>query len=122
MQMHELDRRELLPYALFKLESDRYEHVWLPVNRDYARPAEAGQSWDLQAHIANAMVFARDPCTFEGVWAGDTTTGRALYLFDRGDDPVADYRERLERLLAHYHFFHGDPPPLHFAPERKSKP
>jgi hypothetical protein len=117
MRVHELllgDMRQMMPYALIKLTSPRYQHCWLPVSRDYARPGAGG--WTNYAmHIDDAMVFARDPRCFEGVWA--TTTDEACYLFASENEAAADYAERLKRLLAEYHFFHGDPPPaLHFVP------
>lgn len=117
MRIHELligASREVMPYALIKLQSPTYRHCWLPVSRDYARPGVGGWN-DYAAHIGDALVFARDPRLFEGVWT--TTTDEACYLFSSEDEAAADYKERVERLLGEYHFFHGDPPPeLHFAP------
>jgi len=103
MKMHELRNAEWLPYALVKIKDAPYEHCWLPVNRDYERPE--GMRWDYDAHIADAMVFSRDPRTFN-CWIGDTT-GNYLYLYDRGDDLAADYAERLERLLSERWCFVG---------------
>lgn len=111
--MAEVGARERLPYALVKVQSPKYQHVWLPVNRDYRRRGEGG--WcDHARHIDNAMVFARDPHLFSGVWA--TTTEAACYLYIDPWEAVADYGERLERLFEQYWFWHGDPPALHFAP------
>ena len=70
---------ERLPYALAEVDGP-YQHIWLPVTRSYGRPGV--RQWvDYEAHLDNAMVFARSPRLFKGVFVGDTT-GRYLYLFD----------------------------------------
>ncbi|WFU64842.1 hypothetical protein [Bradyrhizobium brasilense] len=117
MRIHELlalGRQEVLPYALIKMQSPRYRHCWLPISREYSRLGCVGWT-DYDMCINDALVFVRDPRTFENVWA--TTTENACFLYSSTNEASADYQERLERLLAEYHFFHGDPPPeLHFAP------
>jgi hypothetical protein len=96
MKVFELKDAAWMPYALVKIECAPYPHVWLPVNRDYERPE--GVQWDYDAHIDKAILFARDPRSFD-CWVGDTT-GRYLYLFDTVHDAAADYHARLQRLHA----------------------
>lgn len=108
MLIDELGGRDGLPYALVKLTSDKFDHVWLPLNRDYRRPEDPAHWQDYQQHIDQALVFERDPRLFEGVWS--SVVGDICYLYDKGSDPAADYRARLEALLGERGWFYGHAP------------
>ena len=102
--------RAAFPYCFDKMESNAFPHVWLPLNRDY-KPLGVGvlnrYKWvDYQDHIASALVFSRDPCTFKDVW--HSIDPAACYLYDDGTDLDAIYFQRLQRLLGHAHRYYGD--------------
>lgn len=98
--------RKSLPYCFTKLKSDAHRHVWLPLNRDYKPLGFLGRSWaNYQDHIANAVVFSRDPSTFKNVWDGGISS-TDCFLYNDGSD-LAEYFNRLEKLLSHQHSLYG---------------
>ena len=82
-----------VPYNFSKLENDRFNHVYLPLNRDY-RPLGVTENVTYQDYIAQALVFMNDPAKFKDVWV----PGKPLYLYDGSTESLLTLGERFMRL------------------------
>jgi hypothetical protein len=89
-----------MPYCFHKLPGVvRYKHVYLPLNDHYKPLGQVGRKRvRYEDYAAQAVIFYRDPMTFEGVWTA--TSDDKLWLYEDTASRV-DYFERLGRLMSH---------------------
>jgi hypothetical protein len=96
--------RVAMPYCFHKIDAPGAKDVYLPLNRNYKPLGYAGpqgsslSSWvDYKDYLHQAVVFSRDPSTFEGIW---TKTTPFLYLYSDSSATQATYFQRLEKLMS----------------------
>ena len=88
--------RYWMPYQFIPLKAGGKRHVYLPVNRDYKPLGMKNAFVNYEAHLTNAVVFARDPHRFKDIWFDPKT----LYLYNDSPRSRLDYFERLGHLMA----------------------
>ena len=88
--------RYWMPYQFVKLEHTKYQHVYLPVNRNY-KPLGivAKDNVDYEKYMPQAAVFDENPVSFQNVWWEES----GLYLYSDAPESRINYFDRLGRLL-----------------------
>jgi hypothetical protein len=92
--------RDWMPYCFHRLPGiGRHEHVYLPLNRHYKPLGQVGRKRvRYEDYASQAVIFYRDPMTFEGVWTA--TKDDKLWLYDDAAASRVDYFKRLGRLMS----------------------
>jgi hypothetical protein len=90
------------PYCFHPIQAGGREHVWLPLNREYAPlGARRAESIDYEAHAGRAWWFETDPREITGAWR---KIGRQPYVYIEHEmvsiGAFEAYLARVGRLLA----------------------
>ena len=87
-------RKYVLPGGKVAMLPLKNKHVYLPLNRDYKPLGFYGRRiWvDYNDYYKQAIVFSRDPKTFDGVWWNIQENG--LFMYDDWQDSRKDYFQR----------------------------
>ena len=89
--------RTCMPYHFVHLPSDRFKHLYLPVNRNYKPLGCVERKWmDYRAYASQAVIFRGDPRKLDGVWSDP----ERLYLYSDSLLSGLDYFLRYERLMS----------------------
>jgi hypothetical protein len=90
--------RYWMPYQFKKMPHPKRKHLFLPVNRNYKPLGITSRDHvNYESYMDQAVVFPKDPATFEGVW----WDSNGLYLYEDALESRRDYFQRLQKLLSY---------------------